>query len=106
MRIDPNMTNAIPKQVRAGLMALPTVKQIRDQLSSDLGIPPAAMENRDFDCKFDARDTQRALTRHRHRRAAALHLRARSCGTTGSATSTRTCSATAAWRARSRASRS
>ena len=28
----------------------------------DLGIPPAAMENRDFHCKFDARDTQRALT--------------------------------------------
>jgi NAD(P)-dependent dehydrogenase (short-subunit alcohol dehydrogenase family) len=62
MRIDPNMTNAIPPAVRAGVMALPTVKRIRHQLYHDLGIPPAAAENRDFRCKFDARDTQRALS--------------------------------------------
>jgi NAD(P)-dependent dehydrogenase (short-subunit alcohol dehydrogenase family) len=62
MRIDQHMTNAIPKPVRAGLMALPTVKRIRNQLYHDLGIPPAAIENRDFHCKFDARDAQRALT--------------------------------------------
>jgi NAD(P)-dependent dehydrogenase (short-subunit alcohol dehydrogenase family) len=62
MRIDQHMTNAIPKPVRAGLMALPTVKRIRNQLYHDLGIPPAAMENRDFHCKFDSRDAQRALT--------------------------------------------
>jgi thioester reductase-like protein len=61
MRIDPHMTNAIPKQVRSGLKALPTVKRIRHQLYHDLGIPPAAMENRDFRCTFDARDAQRAL---------------------------------------------
>ena len=42
-------------------MALPTVKRIRNQVYHDLGIPPAAMENRDFHCTFDARDTQRAL---------------------------------------------
>jgi NAD(P)-dependent dehydrogenase (short-subunit alcohol dehydrogenase family) len=62
MRIDPHMTNAIPKQVRKGVMALPTVKRIRHQLYHDLGIPPAAMENRDFRCTFDARDAQRALS--------------------------------------------
>jgi NAD(P)-dependent dehydrogenase (short-subunit alcohol dehydrogenase family) len=62
MRIDPNMTNAIPKPVRTGLMALPTVKRIRSQIYHDLGIPPAAMEHRDFRCSFDARDTQRALS--------------------------------------------
>ncbi|HEY6776209.1 MAG TPA: SDR family oxidoreductase [Thermoleophilaceae bacterium] len=62
MRIDQHMTNVIPQPVRAGLMALPTVKRIRNQIYRDLGIPPAAMENRDFHCKFDARDTQRALT--------------------------------------------
>ena len=62
MRIDPNMTNAIPKPVRAGIMALPTIKKIREQVYGDLGIPPVAMENRDFRCKFDARDTQRALS--------------------------------------------
>ena len=62
MRVDPHMTNAIPKQVRKGVMALPTVKRIRHQLYADLGIPPAAMENRDFRCTFDARDAQRALS--------------------------------------------
>jgi NAD(P)-dependent dehydrogenase (short-subunit alcohol dehydrogenase family) len=62
MRVDQHMTNAIPKPVRAGVMALPTVKRIREQLLHDLGIPPAAMEHRDFHCKFDARDCQRALT--------------------------------------------
>ena len=62
MRVDPNMTNAVPKQVRAGLKALPTVKRIRHQIYRDLGIPPAAMENRDFKAHFDARDSQRALS--------------------------------------------
>jgi NAD(P)-dependent dehydrogenase (short-subunit alcohol dehydrogenase family) len=62
MRIDQNMTNVVPKQVRAGLKALPTVKRIRHQLFRDLGIPPDAMENRDFRCHFDARDAQRALS--------------------------------------------
>jgi NAD(P)-dependent dehydrogenase (short-subunit alcohol dehydrogenase family) len=62
MRIDPHMTNAIPKQVRAGLKALPTVKRIRHQFFRDLGIPPAAIEHRDFRCTFDARDAQRALS--------------------------------------------
>jgi NAD(P)-dependent dehydrogenase (short-subunit alcohol dehydrogenase family) len=61
MRVDPNVTNAIPKQVRAGVKALPTVKRIRETTLRDLGIPPDAMENRDFFCTFDARDTQRAL---------------------------------------------
>jgi NAD(P)-dependent dehydrogenase (short-subunit alcohol dehydrogenase family) len=62
MRVDQNLTNVVPKQVRAGLKALPTVKKIRNQLYRDLGIPPAAMENRDFHAKFDARDAQRALS--------------------------------------------
>ena len=62
MRIDQNLTNVVPKQVRAGLKALPTVKRIRHQLYHDLDIPPAAMENRDFRAHFDARDSQRALS--------------------------------------------
>jgi NAD(P)-dependent dehydrogenase (short-subunit alcohol dehydrogenase family) len=61
MRIDPNMTNAIPKPVRSGVMALPTVKRIRNQALHDLAIPPEALEVRDFQCTFDARDAQRAL---------------------------------------------
>jgi short-subunit dehydrogenase/thioester reductase-like protein len=62
MRIDQHMTNAVPKQVRAGLKALPTVKRIRNQFYRDIGVPPAAMEHRDFRAKFDARDAQRALS--------------------------------------------
>jgi short-subunit dehydrogenase len=61
MRVDSHLTNAIPKPVKAGLMALPTVKRIRNQLLQDFGIPPDAMANRDFHCHFDARDTLRAL---------------------------------------------
>jgi NAD(P)-dependent dehydrogenase (short-subunit alcohol dehydrogenase family) len=61
MRIDQNLINVVPKGVRAGLLAVPTVKKIRNQIYNDLGIPPAAMEVRDFRCTFDARDTQRAL---------------------------------------------
>jgi NAD(P)-dependent dehydrogenase (short-subunit alcohol dehydrogenase family) len=62
MRVDQNMTNVVPKQVRAGLQALPMVKRIRNQLYHDIGVPPAAMEHRDFRAKFDARDCQRALS--------------------------------------------
>jgi thioester reductase-like protein len=62
MRIDQNMTNVIPKGVRQGLQAVPTVKAVRNQILADLRIPPDAAENRDFKCDFDARDTQRALT--------------------------------------------
>ena len=61
MRIDKNLINVVPKGVRSGVMAVPTVKKIRNQIYNDLGIPPAAMEVRDFRCTFDARDTQRAL---------------------------------------------
>src|SRR3954467_6147613 len=61
MRVDSQITDVIPKPVRAGLKALPTVQSVRNQLLDDLGIPPAALENRDFDAEFDARDTQRAL---------------------------------------------
>jgi thioester reductase-like protein len=61
MRIDANLTNVIPKPVAAGLNALPTVRGIKNSVLRDLHIPPAALENRDFDADFDARDTQRAL---------------------------------------------
>src|SRR4051812_27943466 len=62
MRIDQNLSNVIPKQVRQGVMAVPTVKAVRNQIFADLRIPPDAIENREFKCDFDARDTQRALT--------------------------------------------
>jgi thioester reductase-like protein len=61
MRVDSNLTNAIPKQVRQGFRHLPPVKRIRQQALKDFGIPESAIENRDFFCTFDSRDTQRAL---------------------------------------------
>jgi len=61
MRVDSHLTNAIPKPVRAGFKQLPPVKRIRQQALRDLGIPESAIENRDFFCTFDSRDTQRAL---------------------------------------------
>jgi len=61
MRVDQNLTNAVPPAVRQGLMAVPTIKRIREQVYRDIGIPPAAMEVRDFRCTFDSRDTRRAL---------------------------------------------
>jgi thioester reductase-like protein len=62
MRIDQNLANVVPPQVRQGVLALPTVKAVRNQILADLRIPPDAAENREFKCEFDARDTQRALT--------------------------------------------
>jgi short-subunit dehydrogenase len=61
MRVDANLTNVVPKPVRAGIKALPTVRAVRNQVLDDLGIPPDVAEHRDFDADFDARDTQRAL---------------------------------------------
>ena len=61
MRVDSNLTNVVPKPVRAGIKALPTVRAVRNQVLDDLGIPPDVLEHRDFDADFDARDAQRAL---------------------------------------------
>ena len=83
MRIDPNMTNAIPKQVRAGLKALPT-----DQADPPPALPrPRHPAGRDREPRLPlqlrrARRPARAQ-RHRHRRAAAVHLRAAAVGLLG-----------------------
>jgi thioester reductase-like protein len=92
MRVDSNITNVVPPPVRAGLKAIPTIRNIRETVLRDLHIPPAALENRDFDADFDARETRRCRATRR------------SSGTTGSATSTPTSSASAASRSRSRGS--
>jgi thioester reductase-like protein len=61
MRVDANLSNVVPAPVRAGVSSLPTVKAIRSQVLSDLGIPEQVLEHRDFKCDFDTRDAQRAL---------------------------------------------
>ena len=80
--------------------------RIREQILRDLGVPPAAMELRDFQLQVRRPRRPAGAERHRHRRAASVELRAAASGTTGSATSTRTSSASARWRARSAARRS
>ncbi|MFL5892626.1 MAG: SDR family oxidoreductase, partial [Solirubrobacterales bacterium] len=61
MRVDKQITEIVPKPVRAGLMAVPAIKNIREQMLNDVGIPPDVLEHRDFEADFDARDAQRAL---------------------------------------------
>ena len=62
MRVDAHLTDIVPKQVAKGIMQIPTVKGIRDQILADIEIPASVLEHREFDADFDARDTQRALT--------------------------------------------
>ena len=62
MRVDAHLTDIVPKQVAKGLMQIPTVKGVRDQILADIEIPAEVLEHREFDSDFDARDTQRALT--------------------------------------------
>ena len=62
MRVDAHLTDIVPKQVAKGLMQIPTVKSVRDQILADIEIPAEVLEHREFDADFDARDTQRALT--------------------------------------------
>jgi len=62
MRVDAHLTDIVPKQVAKGLMQIPTVKGVRDQILADIEIPAEVLEHREFDADFDARDTHRALT--------------------------------------------
>ena len=83
MRVDPNMTNAIPPAVRAGVMALPTVKRIRHQVYHDLGHPAGGRREPRLPLQVRrARHPARAQ-RHRHRGAAAVDLRPAPVGLLG-----------------------
>src|SRR3954451_10483292 len=61
MRIDKRATQNLPKGVLSFAMKLPALKQIRAQILADLGIPDEVIEYIALSCRFDARDTQRAL---------------------------------------------
>ena len=61
MRIDRRATQNLPKGVLSFAMKLPALKQIRAQFLADLGIPDEVVEYIALSCRFDARDTQRAL---------------------------------------------
>jgi NAD(P)-dependent dehydrogenase (short-subunit alcohol dehydrogenase family) len=61
MRIDPKMLEIIPPAVRGGLMMLPPVKRIRNQVLSDLGIPDSVLTYVNYPTRFDCTNTLEAL---------------------------------------------
>jgi NAD(P)-dependent dehydrogenase (short-subunit alcohol dehydrogenase family) len=61
MRIDRRATQNLPKGVLSLAMGLPALKQIRAQVLEDLGIPEEILDYMALTCRFDARDTKRAL---------------------------------------------
>ncbi|HEX6023523.1 MAG TPA: SDR family oxidoreductase [Solirubrobacter sp.] len=61
MRIDRRATANLPKGIVSLAMKLPALKQIRKNLLADLGIPDEVIDYIALSCRFDARDTQRAL---------------------------------------------
>jgi NAD(P)-dependent dehydrogenase (short-subunit alcohol dehydrogenase family) len=61
MRIDRRATQNLPKGVLSFAMKLPALKQIRAQFLADLGVPEEILDHMTLSCRFDARDTRRAL---------------------------------------------
>jgi NAD(P)-dependent dehydrogenase (short-subunit alcohol dehydrogenase family) len=61
MRVDRKIMQNLPKGVLSFAMKLPALKQIRSQFLADLGIPEEITDYIALTCRFDARDTQRAL---------------------------------------------
>ena len=105
MRIDRRALQNLPKGVIGFALKLPAVKQIRANVLADLGIPDEVVDYIALTCRFDARDTQRALRDSDITLPPLATTRTR-CGTTGSASSIPTSTRTAPSRARSTARRS
>jgi NAD(P)-dependent dehydrogenase (short-subunit alcohol dehydrogenase family) len=61
MRIDRQMTNVVPKQVRKMIAQLPPVRRITDEILGDMGIPRQTLSFIDYPSDYDARDAQAAL---------------------------------------------
>ncbi|MFN8160197.1 MAG: SDR family oxidoreductase [Solirubrobacterales bacterium] len=61
MRLDPKMLDVIPPAVRSGLMMLPPVKRIRNQVLHDLGIPESVLTYVNYPTRFDCTNTLAAL---------------------------------------------
>ena len=104
VRVDKKMTDMLPKGVLSYAMKLPALKDVRRSLLADLGVPDSVIEYIGLTASFDARDT-RARSRARGSSCRRWRATPTSCGTTGSATSTPTCSRTARSRAPSTARR-
>jgi NAD(P)-dependent dehydrogenase (short-subunit alcohol dehydrogenase family) len=61
MRIDRKIVANLPKGVLSFAMKLPALKQIRGTFLADLGIPEEVIDYIALTCRFDSRDTARAL---------------------------------------------
>src|SRR3954466_12704926 len=61
MRIDRRAMQNLPKGVLHFALKLPALKQIRKGVLADLGIPDEVVDYIALTCRFDARDTLRAL---------------------------------------------
>ena len=61
LRIDPEMLNIIPPAVRGGLMMLPPVKRISDNVLNDIGIPREVLIHVNYPTTFDCKNTLSAL---------------------------------------------
>ena len=61
MRLDPKMLEIVPPAVRGGLMMLPPVKRIRNQVLDDLGIPESVLTYVNYPTRFDCSNTLEAL---------------------------------------------
>ena len=100
MRIDSKLIQALPKGTFSMLMQLPAAKGVRRSILADFGIPERGprLHRADRRVRHARRRAGAGGQRdHRPRRSRATP---RSCGTTGSAISIRTCSRTAVSRAR------
>jgi short-subunit dehydrogenase len=61
MRLDRQIINVVPKQVRGMLAQLPPVRRITDQVLADLDIPRQTLSYVDYPTNYDSRDAQAAL---------------------------------------------
>ena len=61
IRVDKRLTDALPKGTISMLMKLPQVRDIRNTILADFGIPPVVLEHMAIRPQFDTRDTERAL---------------------------------------------
>ena len=61
MRIDRRLIQALPKGTLSMLMKLPAVKDVRETVLSDFGIPDEVVDFIGLTAQFDTRDTERAL---------------------------------------------
>lgn len=61
IRLDPKMFDVVPPAVRSGLLMLPPVKRIRNQVLADLGIPESVLSYVNYPTKFDSSQARAAL---------------------------------------------